>query len=330
MFLKKNVTKSQEFFERIINTIREPLITLDQNLRVVSANSAFYEVFKVKPQETIGQLVYDLGNKQWNSPKLRELLENILPGKAREELKQLTIELEHASQVKSDFFDKISHELRTTLTTILGFSEVLYDDTVGPLNEKQKKYISNVLTSSKHLLFLINQILDMAKVEAGKMRLTLAILPMKSLLHEISLPEGCVAGGKKLQMIREIAEDLPDIEADELKIKEVLSNLLSNAVKHTPEGGTIGLRAKRIDSEIEIEIWDTGIGIEAGNILKVFDLFFRVNTKLSGTAEGTGLSLPLTRKLVELHGGKLSVESAGLNKGITVRITLPVKSGKTV
>jgi two-component system CheB/CheR fusion protein len=219
----------------------------------------------------------------------------------------------------------MSHELRTPLNSIIGFSEVLYDETFGPLNEKQKKYVNNVLTSGKHLLLLINQILDMAKVEAGKMNLALSDLSIKNLLHEISLLVADMATKKKLHMSLEVDEDLPDIEADELKVKEVMYNLLSNAVKFTPEGGQIGLRAKQTDSEIEIVVWDTGAGIAPENMEKIFEGFFRVDTPYSRVTEGTGLGLPLSKKLVELHGGKFHVESGGLSKGTSVRFTLPVK-----
>jgi two-component system CheB/CheR fusion protein len=218
----------------------------------------------------------------------------------------------------------MSHELRTPLNSINGFSEVLYDETFGPLNEKQKKYVNNVLTSGKHLLLLINQILDMAKVESGKMNLALSSLPMKNLLNEISMLVEDMVSKKKLQMLLEIAEDLPNIEADELKVKEVIYNLLSNAVKFSPEGGKIGMQAKKADSKIEIVVWDRGVGIAPENMGKIFEGFFRVDTPYSWVTEGTGLGLPLSRKLVELHGGRLSVESEGLNKGTSVRFTLPL------
>jgi two-component system CheB/CheR fusion protein len=375
---------AREYAESIINTVREPLISLDQDLRVVTASRSFYEVFKVKPEETVGQLIYDLGNKQWNIPKLRELLETILPQKAtfdnyevehdfstigrrimllnarqikrvlgkeriillaiediterreienglktaHEELKGLAAELKRTAQVKSEFLANMSHELRTPLNSINGFSEVLSDETFGPLNEKQKRYVNNVLTSGKHLLALINQILDMAKLEAGKMTLALSNLPMKSLLNEFSLLVADMVSKKKLHMSLEIADDLPDIEADDLKVKEIIYNLLSNAAKYTPEGGEIGMRARKAGPEIEIVVWDTGIGIAPENMEKIFEGFFRVDTPYSRVTEGTGLGLPLSKKLVELHGGKLSVESAGLNKGTSIRFTLPVLSGR--
>jgi two-component system CheB/CheR fusion protein len=255
----------------------------------------------------------------------RTAIENGLK-KAHEELNALTIELKRVDRAKSEFLANMSHELRTPLNSINGFSEVLYDETFGPLNGKQKQYVNNVLTSGKHLLQLINQILDMAKVESGKMKLVLSNLPMKSLLNNISMLIADMAGKKKLHMLLEIAEDLPDIEADELKVKEIIYNLFSNTVKFTPEGGKIGMRAKKTDSEIEVVIWDTGDGIAAENMEKIFEGFFRVDTPYSRVTEGTGLGLPLSKKLVELHGGKFTVESEGLNKGTSVKFTLPIIS----
>jgi two-component system CheB/CheR fusion protein len=374
--------EARDYSESIINTVREPLIALDQDLRVVTASRSFYGVFKAKPEETVGQLIYDLGNKQWDIPKLRDLLETILPQqtsfdnyevehdfatigrrimllnarqiqrmsgkeriillaiediterreiengleKAHEELKLLATELERTARAKSEFLANMSHELRTPLNSINGFSEVLFDETFGLLNEKQKSYVNFVMTSGKHLLLLINQILDMAKVEAGKMKLALSTLPMKDLLTEISSLIADMAGKKNLEMSIEIAADLPDIEADELRVKEIIYNLLSNAVKFTPEGGRIGMSAHKADGEIQIIVWDTGVGIAPENLSKIFEGFFRVDTPYSRLTEGTGLGLPLSRKMVELHGGKLLVESGGLDKGTSVRFSLPILS----
>jgi two-component system, cell cycle sensor histidine kinase PleC len=374
--------EARDYSESIINTVREPLIVLDQDLRVVTASRSFYGVFKANPEETVGQLIYDLGNKQWDIPKLRDLLETVLPQetsfdnyevehdfatigrrimllnarqiqrmsgneriillaiediterreietgleKAHEELKLLATELERSARAKSEFLANMSHELRTPLNSINGFSEVLYDETFGPLNEKQKSYVNFVLTSGKHLLLLINQILDMAKVEAGKMKLALSTLPLRHLLTEISSLIADMAGRKHLDMSIDIAEDLPDIQADELRVKEIIYNLLSNAVKFTPEGGRIGMSARRRDEEIEVLVWDTGVGIAPENLSKIFEGFFRVDTPYSRLTEGTGLGLPLSRKMVELHGGKLFVESGGLDQGTEVRFNLPILS----
>ena len=137
---------------------------------------------------------------------------------------------------------------------------------------------------------------------------------------------------KKIEMLLEIAEDLPNIEADELKVKEIIYNLLSNAVKFTPEGGKLGIRAstRKADSEIEVVVWDTGVGIARENMEKIFEGFFRVDTPYSRVTEGTGLGLPLSKKLVELHGGNLTLASAGLDQGTSVRFTLPLHPGKAV
>jgi two-component system CheB/CheR fusion protein len=250
--------------------------------------------------------------------------------KACEDLNIQSIELKRAAQAKSDFLGNMSHELRTPLNSINGFSEVLYDETFGPLNNKQKIYINNILTSGQHLLLLINQILDLSKVESGKMNLSLSSLPMKNLLNDISLLLADTVNKKNLKMQLEIDVNLPDIEADELKVKEIVYNLLSNAVKFTPEGGKIGMRAEKTGSEIEVTVWDTGVGIAVENMEKIFEGFFRVDTPFSRVTEGTGLGLPLSKKLVELHGGKLFVESMGLNKGTSVKFTLPVISAGVV
>jgi len=143
---------------------------------------------------------------------------------------------------------------------------------------KQKRYVNNVLTSGKHLLLLINQILNMAKLEAGKMTLQLSRLPMKTLLTEISLLVADMVGKKKLAMLLEISDNLPDIEADELKVREVIYNLLSNVIKFSSDGGNIGMRARQADTEIEIVVWDTGVGIAPENMEKIFEGFFRVDT----------------------------------------------------
>jgi len=243
---------------------------------------------------------------------------------AHQELEELATELKRAALAKSEFLANMSHELRTPLNSIIGFSEVLSDRTFGALNEKQSKYVNNVLVSGKHLLLLINQILDMAKVEAGKMQLSLSRINTKNLLNELSMLVADMVSKKKLEMIVKIEDDIPNIEADELKVREIIYNLLSNAVKFTPDGGRITLHAGYNQTDIEVFVEDSGIGIAEENIEKIFEGFFRVDTPYSRLTEGTGLGLPLSRKLVELHGGKLEVKSKGLNKGTVIWFTLPI------
>ncbi|HLD35591.1 MAG TPA: ATP-binding protein [Planctomycetota bacterium] len=384
--IKKSADAALEYAESIINTVREPLIALDQDLRVVSVSRSFYEVFKVNPEETVGQLIYDLGNKQWNIPKLRELLETILPQKAtfdnyevehnfatigrrimllnarqiqrvlgkeriillaiedvterreiekglekaRVKLEEVSIELKRTSRVKSEFLANMSHELRTPLNSIIGFSEVLYDETFGKLGEKQKEYVNYVLVSGKHLLLLINDVLDMAKVEAGKMELSISSLSLKNILEDALILIKGMALKKKITLALKIDENIGQIEADERKLKEVLYNLFSNAIKFTLPEGKVGITAQIIGSEIEIAVTDTGIGIAPENISRVFEAFTRIENPYSKAIEGTGLGLGLSKKLVELHGGKIRIESNGLNTGTVVKFTLPIKARKDV
>jgi signal transduction histidine kinase len=221
----------------------------------------------------------------------------------------------------------MSHELRTPLNAIIGFSEVLSDRMFGELNDKQAEYMQDILSSGRHLLSLINDILDLSKVEAGRMELELArfhlptaldgaltLVRERAMRHGIGL--GLEAGG-----------EVEDVVADERKVRQVVLNLLSNAVKFTPEGGRIDLRAVLADGAVRVSVADTGIGIAPEDQAKIFEAFSQVG---SGAArrEGTGLGLTLTRQFVELHGGTIWVESE-VGKGSTFTFTLPVRAWPT-
>jgi two-component system, cell cycle sensor histidine kinase PleC len=223
----------------------------------------------------------------------------------RAEIAESAAGLKRDALAKSEFLADMSHELRTPLNAIIGFSEVLSDETFGPLNEQQKKYVLNVLSSGRRLLLLINQVVEKSKIEAGRVKLALSKLPTKGLVRELSSLAADAVAKKRLQMRLEIAEDLPDIEGDEFKFREIIGLMLSNAVKFTPEGGAFGMRAKKAGAAVEIEVWDSGIGIEPENL-------------------DTSLGLQFSRSLVELHGGTLRVLSAGLNQGTTVTCSFPV------
>jgi signal transduction histidine kinase len=241
-----------------------------------------------------------------------------------EHLAKTNQELAAATAIKSEFLANMSHELRTPLNSVIGFSEVLFDETYGPVNDKQKSYIKNVVISGKHLLQLINQMLDVSKIEAGKMSLELAWVATPLLLRELAMLVAGLADKKGISLSLEIPDGLPTMQADELKFREIFYNLLSNAIKFTPAGGKIGMRASCTGPAVVVEVWDTGVGIAAENLDKVFRGFFRVDVPYTRLTEGTGLGLPLAKKLAELHGGSLSVESEGLNLGTLVRVTLPV------
>jgi len=235
-------------------------------------------------------------------------------------------QIEAANRHKSEFLANVSHELRTPLNAIIGFSEVLLEKMFGTLNEKQNEYVDDILSSGRHLLSLINDILDLSKIEAGRMELELAKFDLPQGIENalILVRERTTRHGIKLE--REIDERLGDFVGDERKVKQVLLNLLSNAVKFTSEGGQIRVKAGLGDSSVIISVADTGIGIAPQDQETIFEEFRQVGTTYAHKREGTGLGLSLTRKFVEMHGGKIWVESE-LGKGSTFTFTLPIQTG---
>jgi GAF domain-containing protein len=240
------------------------------------------------------------------------------------EIEDKSRQIEAANQHKSEFLANMSHELRTPLNAIIGFSEVLGEKLFGELNEKQAEYTDDILTSGRHLLSLINEILDLSKVEAGRMELELATfdLPLAIDNARTFVRERATKHGITLDVI--VDERLGDIVGDERKIKQILLNLLSNAVKFTPEGGRIGIEARQVDGSVEIWVSDTGIGIAPEDQPKIFEEFRQVGSDYAHKSEGTGLGLTLAKKFVELHGGRIWVESE-IGKGSKFTFTLPLK-----
>jgi signal transduction histidine kinase len=239
-----------------------------------------------------------------------------------DELGRLYRELETASRHKSEFLANMSHELRTPLNAIIGFSEVLDDRMFGELNEKQTEYVRVILTSGRHLLSLINDILDLSKVEAGRMELDLGTFNLRMALENALtlVRERAMRRGLALDLT--VDETLEDVVADERKIKQVLLNLLSNAVKFTPEGGRIDVRALPASDTVEVSVTDTGVGVAPEDQEAIFEEFRQVG-QAARKREGTGLGLALARKFVELHGGRLWVKSE-VGHGSTFTFTLPV------
>jgi len=250
------------------------------------------------------------------------------------DLKQTMDELERAKKAaeaadvaKSEFLANMSHELRTPLNSIIGFSEMLYDQTFGELNEKQMKYIKNVLVSSRHLLDLINDILDLSKVESGNEELEVNTIELEKVLRDSMTMLKQKAHKHNIDMNLNIHENAQGLEfkADKRKIKQILFNLLSNAVKFTPDNGRVDLDAKKKDAKLLISVEDNGIGISKEKQEEIFDKFQQSSSGHSRKYKGTGLGLALTQKLVKLHGGKIWVESEGKGKGSRFYFTIPLR-----
>jgi signal transduction histidine kinase len=239
------------------------------------------------------------------------------------EIEDKSRQIEAANRHKSEFLANMSHELRTPLNAIIGFSEVLGERMFGDLNEKQAEYTDDILSSGRHLLSLINEILDLSKVEAGRMELEVAAfdLPLAIDNARTFVRERATRHGITLDVT--VDERLGDFMGDERKIKQILLNLLSNAVKFTPEGGRIGIKATQADGSVEISVTDTGVGIAPEDQPKIFEEFRQVGSDYAHKGEGTGLGLTLAKKFVELHGGKIWVESE-VGKGSKFTFTLPI------
>jgi signal transduction histidine kinase len=232
-------------------------------------------------------------------------------------------QLEIANRHKSEFLANMSHELRTPLNAIIGFSEVLSERLFGDLNVKQDRYVQHILASGRHLLELINDILDLSKIEAGRMELEPSWFCLAEVLESSLTMVRERAIRHSIALTLAASPDVGMVNADERKIKQIMFNLLSNAVKFTPDGGRISVSARRLTESIEVAVTDNGIGIAPTDHERIFGEFEQVDRVVNQSGEGTGLGLALSRRFAELHGGQLSVRSA-LGKGSTFTLTLPV------
>lgn len=368
---EKTMESALDYAESIVDTVPVPLVILDRELKVKTANHAFYRTFKVPIEETRDNLLYDIGNRKWDIPKLRELLEKIIPDNAeinefevtqelpnigqrtfllnarkfhqektemillslddvteRKRIEDMKLENErliYANRTKTEFLNIMSHELRTPLTSVIGYSILLKEKAHGKLNQKQEFYMESILANSKHLLDLINSTLDLAKIEAGKMELVIENVSVPQVIDEgLSLIKE-KASMQKVLLKKKLDPVLGSIEADGQKFKQILFNLLSNALKFSKEGGVVTVSAGKEGDMAKISVSDTGIGMREEDMPKLFQKFVQLDSGISRKYGGTGLGLAITKQLVEMHGGKITVESS-YGKGSTFTILLPISA----
>ena len=284
----------------------------------------------VREDSILGALVVRRRRPGAFSPQIAELVETFASQSALaiqharffQQLERKSRELEIASRHKSEFLASMSHELRTPLNAVIGFSDVLLDRLFGELTSKQEEYLEDIRDSGKHLLELLNEILDLSKIEAGKMQLELANTSLRETLeHGLAMVrERANRQGLSLDLTLDPGVDV--VVADPLRLTQVIANLLTNAVKFTPAGGTIEASARRVANEIHVSVKDSGIGIAEADQARIFDAFQQGPRTVSAAAEGTGLGLTLCKQIAELHGGRLWVESH-LGAGSTFTFAIP-------
>jgi PAS domain S-box-containing protein len=245
--------------------------------------------------------------------------------KKNEQLEAQNRELEKASRAKSEFLARMSHELRTPLNVIIGFAELMLDRVPGEINEEQRQCLDDILTSGQHLLGLINDVLDLSKVEAGRMELRLTNIALAEVVESLTSAMVPVLAQRKQSLDVDLEPGLPPVHADEGKLKEVFFNLISNSAKFTPDGGKLKIEAFRKGNWCQVSVSDNGIGIKKEDQEQLFEPFYQVNNSVAREGKGTGLGLALVKQIVEMHGGRIWVESE-YGKGSRFTFTLPLSN----
>jgi signal transduction histidine kinase len=278
---------------------------------------------------SFNRMAEDLENSHSALKKAHDGLEQKVEERTKE-LEAATAEAESANQAKSEFLASMSHELRTPLNAIIGFSQILQDETFSNLGESEREYATDIYESGNHLLSLINDILDLSKIESGKMELELTPVKIKDLLEASLVMIKEKAFNHEIKLVTNIADNLEELEimADERKLKQIMFNLLSNSIKFTPDGGQIILEGRKEGKQLAVSVSDTGIGIAPEEQDKVFEEFYQTKDGSKTKTPGTGLGLPLTKRFVEMHSGKIWVESKGKDKGSRFTYTIPIRKVK--
>ena len=253
--------------------------------------------------------------------KNRKLVDSLQ--RSNKSLAETNRALEQASHAKSDFMAKMSHELRTPLNVIIGFAELMLDQVPGEINDEQRQCLDDVLDSGQHLLGLINDILDLSKIEAGKVELRLTDIALPDVVESLRSAMMPILDARKQSLDVELEEGLPLVYADKARLRQVLLNLLSNSTKFTPDGGKLKIEAVRDGDWCQVSVVDNGIGIKEEDWERIFDPFYQVDSSMPKREEGTGLGLALVKQIVEQHGGRVWVASE-YGKGSRFTFTLPL------
>jgi len=360
----RGLKESDERLTMFMESATDSFVLLDSKFKIVDANKMLFELFGQKRDGLIGKSIFEfITTLKKHQEILNSVLETGIPNsirnyslkikhdniyltikifkvvdgigiifaditaqKAAEKLHLENLTLEDATRLKSEFVANMSHDLRTPLNAILGYSELLQDQMFGKLNEKQRQQLGLINSSGRTLLSLINDILDISKIEAGKLELNFETLQVEDLVHKIRDANMPMLKEKRQRLDVDVESGL-SVWADELRVEQCLNNLLSNAIKFTPDKGRIKITAQKKKGMTEFSVQDTGIGILADKLDEIFQSFYRIDatTKNSG---GTGLGLTITQRLVEMMGGNIRVESEE-GKGSTFYFTLPTRRTRT-
>ena len=251
----------------------------------------------------------------------RKLVESLQRSNKR--LERANRALERASHAKSDFMAKMSHELRTPLNVISGFSELMLDQVPGKVNEEQRGCLDDILSSSRHLLGLINEVLDLSKIESGKVELRLTNIALSDMLQSLRSTMMPMLVPREQSLDIEVEEGLPPVHADKAKLRQVFFNLVSNASKFTPSRGRLKIEVARRGDWCQVSVVDSGIGVKKEDQEQIFEPFYQVDSSVAGEEKGTGLGLTLAQEIVERHGGQIWIESE-YGKGSRFTFTVPL------
>ena len=297
--------------------------SVETAIEAVNQGAYAYFVKPVNPDE-IKTTISNALKQQRLSLENKRLVENLQ--RSNKLLLEANEELQRATQAKSEFLANVSHELRTPLNVIIGFSQLMMDGASGKINKEQRRCLSDILSGSEQLLGLINDVLDLSKVESGKVELRLTDTVLADVIEWVANTMTPLFASKKQTLDVEVEEGLPPVRADEARIKQVLFNLLSNSNKFTADGGKIKIEAVRDGAWSQVSVIDNGIGIKEEEQERIFEPFYRVDSPATREG-GTGLGLTLTRQIIEKHGGRLWVESQ-YGKGSKFTFTLPLSSSE--